>query len=58
MEDNYLTICTQKQFNSLINEKGCLKGNFIITGNNISSLGCLKRVYGNLGINSGPTANL
>jgi len=52
MEDKYLTICTQRKFNSLINEKGYLKGNFIITGNNISSLGCLKRVYGNLGINS------
>jgi len=55
MEDKYLTICTQRKFNSLINEKGCIKGNFIITGTNIGSigsLGCLKRVDGSLGINS------
>lgn len=52
MEDNYLTICTEKKINSLINDKGHLEGNFIIFGNTISSLGCLEKVYGSLGINS------
>jgi hypothetical protein len=55
--DNYNINSTQKLI-GLINEKGYIIGDIVIRGNNIKSLGDLKKVYGNLGIDSNSLSDL
>ena len=55
--DNYNIYSTEK-LNSLINEKGYINGDIVIRGNNIKSLVNLKKVYGNLGIDSNSLSDL
>lgn len=55
--DNYTIQSTQK-LNSLINEKGYIHGDIVIIGNDIKSLGSLKKVYGNLVIDSNSLLDL
>ena len=55
--DNYNIYSTEKLI-SLINEKGYINGDIVIRGNNIKSLVNLKKVYGNLGIDSNSLSDL
>jgi hypothetical protein len=56
-EYNYNIYSTQK-LNSIINDKGHIQGDIVIKGNDIKSLGRLKKVYGNLGIDSNSLSDL
>ncbi len=55
--DNY-NVYTSEKLNSLMDEKGCIYNDIAIRGENIQSLGRLKKVYGSLGIDSPSLNNL
>jgi hypothetical protein len=55
--DDYNIFSIQK-LNSLIDEQGFIKGDIVIRGNEIKTLGNLKKVYGSLGIDSNTLENL
>lgn len=55
--DNY-NIYSDQKLNSLIDDKGCIHEDIVIRGNEIKSLGNLKKVYGSLGIDSNTLENL
>lgn len=55
--DDYNIYSTEK-LKSLMDEKGYIHGDIVIRGDEITSLGALKKVYGNLGIDSSSLENL
>jgi hypothetical protein len=56
-EDDY-NVYSNEKLNSLIDEKGYIKKDIVIRGNEIQSLGKLKKVYGDLGIDSNSLTDL
>tara|TARA_B110001452_G_scaffold264724_1_gene268197 strand:- start:57 stop:1751 length:1695 start_codon:yes stop_codon:yes gene_type:complete len=56
-EDDY-NIYTTEKLKSLMDDKNYIHGDIVIRGNEITSLGSLKKVYGNLGIDSNSIMNL
>lgn len=56
-EDNY-NIYSNQKLKSIISDEGIIKGDIVIRGNEIKSLGNLKRINGNLGIDSNSLSSL
>jgi hypothetical protein len=55
--DNY-NIYSVEKLKTLINDKGIIKGDIVIRGNEIESLGNLKQIQGNFGIDSNSLSDL
>jgi len=56
-EDNY-NIYSNQKLKSIISDDGVIEGDIVIRGNEIKSLGALKKINGNLGIDSNSLSNL
>lgn len=57
IEDN-CNIYSNEKLKSIISDEGVIKGDIVIRGNEIKSLGALKKINGNLGIDSNSLSNL
>jgi hypothetical protein len=56
-EDNY-NIYSNQKLKSIISDEGVIEGDIVIRGNEIKSLGALKKINGNLVIDSNSLSNL
>ena len=56
-EDNY-NIYSNQKLKSIISDDGVIEGDIVIRGNEIKSLGALKKINGNHGIDSNSLSNL
>lgn len=56
-EDNY-NIYSKQKLKSIISNQGVIEGDIVIRGNEIKSLGALKIINGNLGVDSNSLLNL